>query len=57
MRSGLATERQISMAKFKNQDPTLIGTWLPFALIFPSIYVTGVCVKRYNAWLQTDTGN
>jgi hypothetical protein len=46
MRSGLAIEKQISMARFKNQHPTLIGSWLPFALIFPSIYVTGVCAKR-----------
>jgi len=36
---------------------SVIGTWLPFALIFLSIYVTGVCAKRYNAWLKTDTGN
>lgn len=36
---------------------SVVGTWLPFALIFLSIYVTGVCAKRYTSWLKTDTGS
>lgn len=36
---------------------SVVGTWLPFALIFLSIYVTGVCAKRYHSWLKTDTGS